>query len=424
MAANAAFFTSERKYMFKQTIGEMLFAYMQLMGFVLFDSDADIKALVEKGLGEVKTKLETSIEKFEGQLKDKDKVDSETRDEVKTLAEEFDKINKSVTEMGQKLAEGFKSNEDSKIITPGQEFVIADKFKSFVEAKGEMSRIRMEVKNTVTGGSTTVFPQQNGGVIPGNFAPLSVRAILPSAQTGSNQVNSLREASWNNSAAGVSEGNAKPESDITFEQYNVSITTIAHWIKVSNQLLADAPAIASYIDVRLRDGLAQEFERQLVKGSGIAPEMSGLTDSGNYTAYSPTSDDLLVDAINRAKYSLWAATGFAPDAVIVNPADWGAMERTREGAGTGMYLYGMPGVAAGVNPFGVRIVLSNNVAAGSFIIGAFNAATMLYNRQGAVVEMGYVNDDFVKNLVTIRAEERAGLAVERPSLVYYGSFSA
>jgi HK97 family phage major capsid protein len=410
--------------MFKQTIGEMLFAYMKLMGFVLFDSDADIKALVEKGLGEVKTKLETSIEKFEGQLKDKDKVDTETREEVKSLAEEFDKINKSVTEMGQKLAEGFKSNEDSKIITPGQEFVIADKFKSFVEAKGEMSRIRMEVKNTVTGGSTTVFPQQNGGVIPGNFAPLSVRAILPSAQTGSNQVNSLREASWNNSAAGVSEGNAKPESDITFEQYNVSITTIAHWIKVSNQLLADAPAIASYIDVRLRDGLAQEFERQLVKGSGIAPEMSGLTDSGNYTAYSPTSDDLLVDAINRAKYSLWAATGFAPDAVIVNPADWGAMERTREGAGTGMYLYGMPGVAAGVNPFGVRIVLSNNVAAGSFIIGAFNAATMLYNRQGAVVEMGYVNDDFTKNLVTIRAEERAGLAVERPSLVYYGSFSA
>lgn len=410
--------------MFKQTIGEMLFAYMKLMGFVLFDSDADIKALVEKGLGEVKTKLETSIEKFEGQMQEHGKVEAGTREEVRALSEEFAKINKSVTEMGQKLAEGFKSNEDSKIITPGQEFVIADKFKSFVEAKGEMSRIRMEVKNTVTGGSTTVFPQQNGGVIPGNFAPLSVRAILPSAQTGSNQVNSLREASWNNSAAGVSEGNAKPESDITFEQYNVSITTIAHWIKVSNQLLADAPAIASYIDVRLRDGLAQEFERQLVKGSGIAPEMSGLTDSGNYTAYSPTSDDLLVDAINRAKYSLWAATGFAPDAVIVNPADWGAMERTREGAGTGMYLYGMPGVAAGVNPFGVRIVLSNNVAAGSFIIGAFNAATMLYNRQGAVVEMGYVNDDFTKNLVTIRAEERAGLAVERPSLVYFGSFSA
>jgi HK97 family phage major capsid protein len=410
--------------MFKQTIGEILFAYMKLMGFILFDSDTEIKTLVEKGLADVKAKLETSIEKFEGQLKDKDKVDGETKAEVKTLSEEFAKINAAVTEMGQKMAEGFKSNEESTIWTPGQEFVKADKFKSFVEAKGEVARIRMEVKNTVTGGSTTVFPQQNGGVIPGNFAPLTVRAILPSAPTSSNQVNSLREASWNNSAAAVAEGNAKPESDITFEQYNVPITTIAHWIKVSNQLLADAPAIAAYIDVRLRDGLAQEFERQLVKGDGTTPNMSGLTDSGNYTAYSPTSDDLLVDAINRAKYTLWAATGFAPDAVLVNPADWGNMERTREGAGTGMYLYGLPGVPANANPFGVRVVLSNNVTAGTFIIGAFGAATMLYNRQGAVVEMGYVNDDFTKNLVTIRAEERAGLGVERPSLIYYGSFSA
>jgi HK97 family phage major capsid protein len=384
----------------------------------------EVQEILEKGLTEVKSKLETAIEKFEGQLKDKDKVDTEVRNEVKELSENFVKINEAVTEMGQKMAEGFKSQEESKIITAGQEFIRSDKFHAFVKAQGEISKVRFEVKNTVTGGSTTVFPQQNGGVISGNFAPLTVRAVLPSSPTSSNQVNSLREASWNNSAAGVAEGNTKPESDITFEQYNVPITTIAHWLKVSKQLLEDAPAIASYIDTRLRDGLAQEVERQLVKGDGTTPTISGLTDSGNYTAYSPTSDDLLVDAINRAKYALWAATGFMPDAVLVNPADWGAMERTREGAGTGMYLYGLPGVAAGVNPFGVKIVLTNNVTAGTFIIGNFAASTMVYNRTGAVVEMGYDGNDFTKNLVTLRAEERLGLAVERPSLIYYGSFSA
>jgi HK97 family phage major capsid protein len=384
----------------------------------------EVQEILEKGLTEVKSKLEASIEKFEGQLKDKDKVDTEVRNEVKELSENFAKINEAVTEMGQKMAEGFKSQEESKIITAGQEFIRSDKFHAFVKAQGEISKVRFEVKNTVTGGSTTVFPQQNGGVISGNFAPLTVRAVLPSSPTSSNQVNSLREASWNNSAAAVAEGNTKPESDITFEQYNVPITTIAHWLKVSKQLLEDAPAIASYIDTRLRDGLGQEVERQLVKGDGTTPTLSGLTDSGNYTAYSPTSDDLLVDAINRAKYSLWAATGFMPDAVMVNPADWGAMERTREGAGTGMYLYGLPGVAAGVNPFGVKIVLTNNVTAGTFIIGNFAASTMVYNRTGAVVEMGYDGNDFTKNLVTLRAEERLGLAVERPSLIYYGSFSA
>jgi HK97 family phage major capsid protein len=384
----------------------------------------EVQEIIEKGLAEVKSKLEVAIDKFEGQLKDKDKVDEETKAEVKTLSEQFAKINSAVTEMGQKVADGFKAADEPKILSAGLEFTKSEKFQNFVKANGEISKIRYEVKNTVTSGSTTAFPQQNAGIISGNFAPLTVRAILPSSPTSANQVNSLREASWNNSAAGVTQGNTKPESDITFEAYNVSVETLAHWLKVSKQLLEDAPAVASYIDTRLRDGLAQEVERQLVKGDGTTPNLSGLIDSGNYTAFSPTSSDLLVDAINRVKYSLWAATGFMPDAVIVNPADWGDMERTREGAGTGMYLYGLPGMNAGVNPFGVRVVLSNNVTAGTFIIGAFNAATMVYNRTGAVVEMGYDGNDFTKNLVTIRAEERLGLAVERPSLIYYGSFSA
>ena len=236
-------------------------------------------------------------------------------------------------------------------------------------------------------------------------------------------VNSLREASWTNDAAEVSQGAAKPESDATFEQYNVPITTVAHWIKVSNQLLADAPAIVAYIDSRARDGLAQRIDAQLLNGNGTSPNLSGLTDSGNFTAYTATSGDLLVDAINRAKYSLWA-TGNMPDVVVVNPADWGAMERTREGAGTGAYLYGAPGTMAGENPFGLRIVLSNNMAAGKFLVGAIDASAVLYTRQGATVEMGYVNADFTNNLVTIRVEERLGLGVERPSAILYGNFTA
>ena len=199
------------------------------------------------------------------------------------------------------------------------------------------------------------------------------------------------------------------------------ITTVAHWLKVSNQLLADAPAIVAYIETRLRDGLAQRIDLQLLNGDGNAPNISGLTDAGNFTAYTATAADLLTDAINRAKYALWAL-GHVPDAVIVNPADWGAMERKKET--TGDYLYGMPGMAAGVNPFGVRVVLSSNMAAGSFWIGATNTAAVLYARSGAIIEMGYVNADFTNNLVTIRAEERLGLGVEKPTATLYGAFTA
>ena len=381
----------------------------------------EVKTLVESGLKSVGDKLDAAITKFEGQLAEKggkiDKVDTEVRNELKDLSEQYKSMSASLTEMAQKLETGVK--HDDPVVTAGGEFVKSEKFKAF--QAGQIEKVRIEVKNTVTAGTTTTFPQQNQALILPPFKPLSIRDLLPSVPVSSNMVNSLRELSWTNDAAEVSQGAAKPESDLTFEQYNVPITTVAHWIKVSKQLMEDAPAVMARIDGRLRDGLAQRIDAQLLNGNGTSPNISGITDSGNFTAYTSTSTDNLVDAINRAKYLLWA-NGYTPDAAIVNPADWGAMERLK---GTdGHYMYGLPGFAAGMNPFGIKIVLSNNMAAGSFAVGAFQRSTTVYNRTGAVVEMGYVGSDFTNNLVTIRAEERLGLGCELPGGIYYGAFDA
>ena len=371
---------------------------------------------IKKALDTYGATIEKAIEKYDGQLAEKGKVDDEIRAEVKALSEKFES---AVTEIAQKM-ETAKTVETAPV-TAGQEFVKSEQFKALLA--GNVHRARLDVKNTVIADNTTTFPQQNPGVIPGDFAPKTIRQALRTVPVSTNLVNSLREDTWNNSARGVLQGALKPESDITFEQYNVPVETIAHWIKVSNQLLADAPAIVAYIDSRARDGLAEEIDRQLLLGNGVAPTLSGLTDTGNFTAYSAVSDDLVVDAINRAKYQLWA-TGNEPDTVILNPADWGAMERTREGANLGMYLYGIPGTPASRNPFGVSVILSNFMTPGNFLIGALQRSAVVYARSGATVEMGYVNDDFTRNLVTIRVEERLGLGVERPSGILYGAFTA
>jgi len=376
--------------------------------------DEQIKAALEQH----QKSIDSAIQKYESELAVAGSASNEAKAAVAALSEKFES---TVRDLSQQM-EGYKSESSAPVIqTAGAEFVKSDAFAQLVA--GNTQRARLEVKNTVTSGSTTVFPQQMPGVISGDFKPLTIRQLFRAIPVSTNMVNSLREASWTNDAVEVSQGAAKPESDITFEQYNVPITTVAHWIKVSNQLLADAPAIVSYIDSRLRDGLAQRIDAQLLNGNGTSPNLSGITDSGNFTAYTATSSDLLFDAINRAKYALWAK-GYTPDAVIVNPADWAAAERTREGAGTGMYLYGIPGTIANVNPFGVRIVMSSNMTQGKFAIGAFDTACALYNRQGAVVEMGYVNADFTNNLVTIRAEERLGLGVEKPSAILYGNITS
>jgi len=382
----------------------------------------ELKKVVEAGLAAVELKLTEQFKKYEGQVSEAGSVAAEVRAAVQKLSEEYKQAIDRVRSLEQKGATAPGGVVLAK--TWGNQFIDKPEFKAAVERGGQHATVRVpiEVKNTVIADGTTVFPLNKPGVIPGAFVPLTIRGVLASIPVSTNAVNALRENAWTNDAAEVSEGAAKAESDLTFTNYDVNVRTVAHWIKVSNALLADAPAIAAYVDTRLRDGLAQRVERQLLLGNGTSPNLSGLTDSGNFTAYTPTSDDNLADAINRAKYTMWAA-GYMPSVVIVNPSDWGALERLREGAGTGTYLYGAPGESASTNPFGLRIVLSAHMTAGKFIVMDATAA-MIYDRQSVTVEMGYVNADFTNNLVTIRAEERLALACERPGGIYYGDFTA
>lgn len=388
----------------------------------------EIKQAIEDGLKElrarqdqVSTELKSAMEKYDGQVGEAGKASNEIRAEVKALSEAFQKAQAKILDLQQRGVADLSASVETR--TMGQQFVELEQVKAFMSGANGSNKVRVEVKNTVDSDATTVHPAQRPGVIPGSFQPLTVRGSLRSIPVSSNAVDSLREASWTNSAAEVSHGAAKPDSALTFEQYSVNIRTVAHYIKVTNQLLADAPAVAAYIDTRLRDGLAQRIDSQLINGNGTSPNLSGLTDSGNFTAYTPTSDDLLVDAINRLKYTMWTA-GNMPDVVYVNPTDWSAMELTRESAGGGMYLYGLPGMNAGMNPFGLRVVITKDLTAGKIIAARTSDSVVLYVRQGVAVEMGYENDDFTKNLVTIRAEERLGLGVDRPAGVYYGDFTA
>lgn len=374
-----------------------------------------IKA-IEDGLAGIKTelekKLDAAIVKHEGQVQESGKASEEARAEVKALAEKFEK---SMTEIAQKMATAVDSREQE-AKSAGEEFVESAAYKSF--QTGNADKAKFELKNTISSDSNSTFPLQRPGLIQGNFTPVTLRSVIPTIRVTGNAVNHLRENAWTNNAREVTQAQAKPESSLTFTTKNFVIETVAHWLKITEQLAADAPAVVDYVNRRLRHGLAAKIEAQIVAGDGTSPNLAGLTDSGNYTAYSlAASGDNLHDAANKAKYAMWAATGEAPDTVVVNPADWGAEERTREGS-SGMYLFG------GLTMAGMQVVLSTSVSSGNILVMNVQQGVVIFERQGATVELGRTGDDFTSNLLTIRAEERLALAVLRPSLVYYGDFEA
>lgn len=343
------------------------------------------------------------------------------------LAEKIGGISANILDIEQRIAENVKAGKES-VETLGQMVIKSDAYKEY--AQGNTSKMKFQA-NTIIGQSgsplensdTIVAPQRLAGIVPGAFRMLRVSDILPQGTTTSNAVEYVRELAFTNNAAETNEGVKKPESSLTFELVNAPVKTIAHWLKASKQVLEDAPALQSYIDTRLRYGVEYRWDAQLLNGDGTSPNLSGLTDSGNYTAFTPLTGENALDSINRAIYAVYAAD-YAPTAIIMNPADWGAIERIKVSGSDNRYVVGNPTGVLGPVLWGLPVIVTNAMTQGKFMVAAFDIVAQVWNRSGTVVEMFEQDEDNVqKNLLTIRAEKRGALAVYRPASSRYGSLT-
>lgn len=344
---------------------------------------------------------------------------------VEDLAQKMQGSANALIEMEQKLAQKVVEGK-TPVDTLGQTVIKSDAWKNF--ASGKTNRCTVQA-NTITGqegsppanSGTIVAPDRLSGIVPGAFRLLRIKDALPQGNTTSNNVQYVRELAFTNNAAETAEAAQKPQSALTFELVNNPVVTIAHFIKVSKQVLDDAPMLASYIDVRLRYGADYRLDSQLLNGDGTGQNLHGMTMSGNYTDFTPVTGDTALDSINRAIYLVYAAD-YAPTAVIMNPADWGAIERLKDSQQR--YIIGAPQSALSPVIWGLPVVVSNAMTAGKFLVGATDIAYQVWNRQGTTVELFTQDENNAQlNLVTVRAENRAALASYRPASVRYGNLT-
>lgn len=295
--------------------------------------------------------------------------------------------------------------------------------------KGNMKfgSVGFEVKNTLTGSDTTVAPDRKPGIVPGAFAPLTLESFLPSLPTSSNAIEFTKENAFTNNAAEAAEGASKAESSLTWTLINMPISTVAHWIKISRQLASDNAALAAYVDTRMRYGVNRKVETQLVSGDGTAPNISGILDSGNFTAHGYADANLgstlkKLVLIRKIIGDLQAA-GDDPDGVLLNPADWATIDIDLFTTAAGQSLRTI-NEAGQPMLFGKPVIVSVGMTADNFAVGNFGMACTIHNREGVIVEMSDSDsDNFTKNLITLRAERRLALATERPAAIRAGDLT-
>lgn len=342
-------------------------------------------------------------------------------------AKKLEGISAQISDLEQKLASDVKESGQP-VETLGALLVKSDQYSQFVN--GSLSKLRVEA-NTIIGQSgspaensdTLVAPQRLNGIIAGAYRSLRIRDVLPSGVITSNALDYTRETAFTNNAAETAEGAQKPESALTFELVTANVRTIAHTIKVSQQVLEDSTALRSYIDTRMRYGVDKRYDAQLVSGNGTGQNISGMLKSGNHTAFTPDTGDNALDSLNKMIEAVRTAD-YDPTAILLNPADWHAIERLKVGTSDDRYIIGNP--ASGMTPvlWGLPVVVSTAITAGKAIVGDLAMAYQVWNRMGTVVEIFNQNEDDVeKNLLTIRAEARGLLASYVPAAVQAGNLT-
>lgn len=327
-------------------------------------------------------------------------------------------------------------------LTVGDQFVKSAEWQAFCKSVpngvfSEKMRVQSGVVNykalltgadhTTSAGSLFV-PDFRGMLDPMYQIPLVLRNLVSNGQTMTDTIEYVRMNTPTNNAAPVPEatssapvdgttvtnvaGGVKPESAMSWVKESTTVKTIAHWIPATKRALADAAQIRGLIDNFLRYGLEDALERQMLTGDGTGENFLGLDNVSGVLAETPgTGDDVFT--VTRRAISDIQVSGFTqPNAFVMNPADWTDVELQK--STMGVYYAGGPFRTIAPSLWGLPVVLSQHIPAGTAWCANWNWATLWDREQASVQITDSHADFFIRNLVAVLAEMRAAFGVLRP----------
>lgn len=395
---------------------------------------------VNEILKKVTASIEEATDKFNARAEDalkeakkSGKLSEETKAAVDKMASEFNALREAektlkaaIGELEQHVAQMPLANAKHIVETVGQQVISAEALKTFSASVEGGKRVSIPVNAALISSGVAegvVEPQRLPGIDTAPRQRLFIRDLIAPGRTSSPAIFWVQQTGFTNKAAVVAENITKPYSDIAFATKITPVTTIAHMFKASKQILDDFAQLQSTVDAEMRYGLKYVEEQEILFGDGTGVHLHGIVPqasafSAEFRVEQQNGIDDLRLAMLQAQLARFPASGH-----VLHFIDWAKIELTKDTLGR--YILANPSGLTGPTLWGLPVVATEAAAfKGKFLTGAFNAGAQIFDREDANVVISTENaDDFEKNMISIRCEERLALAVKRPEAFIYGSFT-
>ncbi|EAT2433180.1 phage major capsid protein [Salmonella enterica subsp. enterica serovar Tennessee] len=395
---------------------------------------------VNEILKKVTASIEEATDKFNARAEDalkeakkSGKLSEETKAAVDKMASEFNALREAektlraaIGELEQHVAQMPLANAKHIVETVGQQVISAEALKTFSASVEGGKRVSIPVNAALISSGVAegvVEPQRLSGIDTAPKQRLFIRDLIAPGRTSSPAIFWVQQTGFTNKAAVVAENTTKPYSDIAFATKITPVTTIAHMFKASKQILDDFAQLQSTVDAEMRYGLKYVEEQEILFGDGTGVHLHGIVPqasafSAEFRVEQQNGIDDLRLAMLQAQLARFPASGH-----VLHFIDWAKIELTKDTLGR--YILANPSGLTGPTLWGLPVVATEAAAfKGKFLTGAFNAGAQIFDREDANVVISTENaDDFEKNMISIRCEERLALAVKRPEAFIYGSFT-
>lgn len=398
------------------------------------ESTAELLKSVSAELKKATDDFSKQAENALSEAKKAGSLSTETKAAVDELATKFNSLTEAEKQLKARLGEMEQElvrNPGNSAATPrdtvGGVVIKSEALKQFAASVEGNRRVSVPVQAALISSGVAegvVEPQRLPGIDAEPKQRLFIRDLIAPGRTTSPAIFWVQQTGFTNAARVVAENTAKPYSDIQFATKITPVSTIAHMFKASKQILDDFAQLQSTIDTEMRYGLKYAEEQEILFGDGTGVHLHGIVPQA--TAFAAAFevdqqsgiDDLRL-AMLQAQLARLPASGH-----VLHFIDWAKIELTKDTLGryilanplglTGPLLWGLPVVATEIAAF-----------QGKFLTGAFQTGAQLFDREDANVVISTENaDDFEKNMISIRCEERVALAVKRPEAFIYGNFTA